>query len=285
LAQQVSAAVFRDVGRRVDALPIQDLTADDLLLQGQSLLLRPRSVASLRQALRRFEQAIVMDPESGGARLGIATVLVANLANGWSRSIEQDEARVDTLLRDVLRVSADGALSHGINGILRRLQGRLEESRIELEMAMAMAPHYAMAASQFGMTLLYSGQPDEALRWFERGVRVAPQDPQMPLLLNNLGTGHVLAGDVDKGIDRLLAAAAGVPEHSAPPLLLAAAFGLKSESAAASAALWRAVDLCPALGTLSGLRNWVSRQGAPDFMPVYQHTMERGLQRARMPEE
>lgn len=150
---------------------------------------------------------------------------------------------------------------------------------------MELAPHYAMAASQLGMTLLYSGQPDEALRWFERGVRVAPQDPQMPLLLNNLGTGRVLAGDVDRGIDQLLAAAAGVPEHSAPPLLLAAAFGLKSESAAAGAALRRAVDLCPALGTLSGLRNWVSRQGGPNFMTVYQHRMERGLQRAGMPED
>jgi DNA-binding winged helix-turn-helix (wHTH) protein/TolB-like protein/Flp pilus assembly protein TadD len=284
LTHQISAALLRDVGRRLDALPTQGLTARDLLLQGHAWLLRPGSIANRRQALHCFERAIAMEPESGGARLGMAAALVANLTNGWSRSIEQDEARVDTLLRDVLRVSADGALSHGINGILRRLQGRLEESRIELEMAMAMAPHYAMAASQFGMTLLYSGQPDEALRWFERGVRVAPQDPQMPLLLNNLGTGHVLAGDVDKGIDRLLAAAAGAPEHSAPPLLLAAAFGLKSESAAASAALWRAVDLCPALGTLSGLRNWVSRQGGPDFMPVY-HTMERGLQRAGMPDE
>ena len=285
LVYQISAALLRDVGRRLDTLPTQGLTARDLLLQGRAWLLRPASIANRHQALRCFERAIAMEPGSGGARLGMAAALVASLSNGWSRSIEQDEARVETLLRDVLEVSTEGALAHGINGILRRLQGRLEESRIELEIAMELAPHYAMAASQLGMTLLYCGKPDEALRWFERGVRVAPRDPQMPLLRNNLGTGRVLAGDVDKGIDQLLAAAAGVPEHSAPPLLLAAAFGLKSETAAASAALRRAVDLCPPLGTLSGLRKWVSRQGGPDFMPVYQHTMERGLQRAGMPEE
>jgi adenylate cyclase len=285
LVHELSAALLRDVGRRLDALPTQGLTARDLLLQGHAWLLRSASIANCRQAIHCFERAIAMEPGSSGARLGMAAALVANLSNGWSRSIERDEARVETSLRDVLEVSTDGALAHGINGILRRLQGRLEESRVELEMAMELAPHYAMATSQLGMTLLYSGQPDEALRWFERGVRVAQQDPQMPLLLSNFGTGHVLAGDVDRGIDRLLAAAAGAPEHSAPPLLLAAAFGLKSESAAASAALRRAVDLCPALGTLSGLRNWVSRQGGPDFMPVYQHMMERGLQQAGMPEE
>ena len=285
LVQEISAALLRDVGRRLDALPTQGLTARDLLLQGRAWLLRPASIANRRQALRCFERAIAMEPGSAGARLGMATALVANLTNGWSGSIEQDEARVETSLREVLDASTDGAIAHCINGILRRLQGRLEESSVELEMAMELVPHYAMAASQLGMTLLYGGQPDEALRWFERGVRVAPQDPQMPLLLNNLGTGSVLAGDVDRGIDQLLAAAAGLPEHSAPPLLLAAAFGLKSESAAAGAALRRAVDLCPALGTLSGLRNWVSRQGGPDFMPLYQHTMERGLQRAGMPED
>jgi hypothetical protein len=94
----------------------------------------------------------------------------------------------------------------------------------------------------------------------------------------------VLAGDIDKGIDHLLVAAAGVPEHSSPPLMLAAAFGLNSGSTAAGAALRRAVHLCPALGSLSRLRNWMSRQG-PELMPLYQHKMEPGLRRAGMHEE
>jgi DNA-binding winged helix-turn-helix (wHTH) protein/tetratricopeptide (TPR) repeat protein len=286
LVHQISAALLKDVERRLDALSAQSLTARDLLLRGHAWMLRPMSIANRRQALHCFERSIAMEPGSGGARLGMAEVLVANLSNGWSRSIEQDQAHIETLLQDVLEVSKDGARAHVINGILRRLQGRLHESRIELEMAMELSPHHAMAASQRGMTLLYSGQLDEALRWFERGVRVAaPQHSLMPLLLNNLGTGRVFAGDTDKGIDQLLAAAAGFPEHSLPPLMLAAAFGLKSDSAAASAVLGRAVDLCPALGTLSGLRRWVSQQGGPDFMAVYQQTMERGLQRAGMPEE
>ncbi len=200
--------------------------------------------------------------------------------------MQQDEARVECLLQDVLEVSMNGAgaRAHVVKGTLRRLQGRLAESRLALEMAIESAPHHAMAASQLGMTLLYSGRPDEALQWFERGVQVAPQDAQMPLLLNNLGTGRLLAGEVDKGIDLLLAATAGIPEHSSPPLMLAAAFGLKSNSTAASAALRRAVHLCPAFGSLSRLRKWMGRQG-PDLMPLYQHEVEPGLQRAGMNEE
>jgi DNA-binding winged helix-turn-helix (wHTH) protein/TolB-like protein/Tfp pilus assembly protein PilF len=232
LVQEVPAALFRDVGRRVDTLPARDLTADDLVLQACTLLRRPRSIVTAQQALCRFEQAVAMNPELERARFGIAQVLVMNLSNGWSRSIERDEARADALLQDLLEVGADVGVAHGIKGTLRRMQGRLRESKIELEIAMELAPGYAMAASQLGWTLFYSGQPDEALRWFERGVQIGGDNAQMPLLLSNLGTGRLLVGDSDSGIDPLLTATASIPEHSSPLLAIAAAFGLKSDAAA-----------------------------------------------------
>lgn len=285
LVHGISNVVVMDVGRRIMGRPTAGLTSHAMLMRGQAWLLRPSSASIRHKALACFEGAIAMDPGSVGAKLGIATVLASDLSNGWSQTIEQDEARIESLLTEVFDTDTDSALGHGINGILRRLQGRLEESRVELEMAMELAPHHAMAASQLGMTLVYCGRPDAALRYFERGVRLARHAPQVPLLLNNLGTGRVLVGDADTAIDLLREAAVGIPQHSAPPLVLAAALGLKSESAAAGAAMRRAVELCPAFGTLSGLRNWVRRQARSDFMPIYQHTIERGLQQAGMTEE
>jgi adenylate cyclase len=284
LMHEISIVLVRDVSRRIDALA-GDLTVNDLLMQGQAWLLRPGSASNRRQALVCFERAIAMETDSVEARLGIATVLVGFLSNGWSQAIAQDEARAEALLQDVLQAGTELAVAHGVNGTLRRLQGRLDESRVELEMAMELAPHNAMAAGQLGMTLVYLGRPEAALPHFERSVRMAPHHPQMPLLLSNLGTGRLVLGDVDTAIDWLRKAAAGNPQHSAPPLLLAAALGLKSASAEASATLRRAVGLCPAFGTLSGLRNWVRRQAEPDFMPIYEHMVERGLQRAGMSEE
>jgi adenylate cyclase len=283
LMHEISIVLVRDVGRRIDALAA-DLTARDLLMRGRAWLLRPAS-ASNRQALACFERAIAMETDSVGAKLGIATVLVGDLSNGWSQAIEQDEARAEALLWDVFQAGTDVAISHGVNGTLRRLQGRLDESRAELEMAMEFAPHYAMAASQLGMTLVYCGLPEAALPYLERSVRMVPHDPQTPLLLSNLGTCRLLLGDVDTAIDRLRKAAAGNPQHFGPPLMLAAALGLKSASPEASATLRRAVELCPAFGTLSGLRNWVRRQAGPGFVSIYEHMVERGLQRAGMSEE
>src|SRR5690348_3515036 len=85
-------------------------------------------------------------------------------------------------------------------------------------------------------------------------------------------------------IDILREAAAGNPQHSSPPMVLAAALGLRSASTEANTVLRRAVEICPSWGTLSDLRNWMRRQARPDFMPIYERMLERGLQRAGMPE-
>jgi DNA-binding winged helix-turn-helix (wHTH) protein/tetratricopeptide (TPR) repeat protein len=284
LVGAISIALMRDVGRRLEADPPPNLTAHELLLWGQAWLLRPLSPVNRAQAFRCFERAIAMEPDSVGSRLGIATVLVGNLANGWSDAIQQDEARAEALLLEVLQAGTDTAVAHAVYGTLRRLQGNLEASRIELEMAIDLAPRYAMAASQLGMTLIFFGQPEKALPHLERSVRVNPHDPQLPLLLSNIGMCRLLLGDVAAAIDKLRESEVGNPHQFGVPLLLAAALGLNSASAEAGRSLRRAVGLCPALGTLSGLRNWVGKQAGPDFMPLYTHMVERGLQRAGIPQ-
>jgi DNA-binding winged helix-turn-helix (wHTH) protein/TolB-like protein len=285
LVDDISVVLVKDVSRRIDALPTPDLTLHDLLLRGRAWLLRPASSSNHHQALCCFERGIAVEPDSIGSRLGIAWVLVGNLANGWSHAIEQDKARAEALLLEVLQAGSDSAVMHTINGTLRRLQGRLDASRVELEMTMDLAPRHAMAASQLGITLIFLGRPEAARPHLERSVRAGRHDPQAPILLNNLGLCRLLLGDVDTAIDTLRGAEAGNPNHFAAPLMLAAALGLKSASTEAGASLRRATRLCPALGTLSGLRNWVGRQAGPDFMPIYEDMVERGLQTAGMPEE
>jgi DNA-binding winged helix-turn-helix (wHTH) protein/TolB-like protein len=276
-----SLVLVSDVGRRIEALSRSDLTPQDLLLRGQALLLRLDTPTNRYQALRCFEQALGTRPDLVGAKLGLAHLLTAQLTHGWSRTVEHDEARAEVLLMDAFQSDSDIPAAHGIRGTLRRLQGRLDEARIDLELAIDRAPYFAMAASQLGMTLLYCGQPEAALPHFEAGARGVAHDSQRPLLLGNLGTGRLMLGDVDGAIEILREANAD-SQHPAAPLMLAAALGFKSASVEASAALRRAINLCPSWGTLSGMRNWVRRQARPDLMPIYEHWFERGLQRAGM---
>lgn len=281
----VAVVLVTDVARRIDAMSKSDLTPRELVLRGRAWLLRAASPADQFQALRCFERALATQPDLVGARFGIAASLIHSLSNGWSHAIEHDVARAEGFLQDALQADMDMAAVHGFLGTLRRLQGRLDESLVELELAIRTAPHVGMTASQIGMTHVYRGRPDAALPHFEAAVQATAHDVQRPLLLSNLGTGRLLLGDVNGAIEVLREATAAAPQHSVPPLMLAAALALRSAPGDASAALCRAVEICPSWGTLSGIRNWIGRQATPDAMLIHQQTLERGLQRAGMPED
>jgi adenylate cyclase len=284
LVQVIALALVSDVARRIEALPSSIITPADMVMRGRYWQQRLASPVNRRRAMHCFEGALDRDIDSGGARLGIAGVLIANVADGWSQAVRQDVARAETLLLEVLQADNDAAFPHLILGTLRRLQGRLQESRVELEMATDLAPHSPMAASQVGVTLAFLGQPEAALPHMERSVRLAPRGPETPLLLSNLGMCRLLLGDIDTATDRLREATVGNPHFFAAPQLLAAALGFRSASAEAGAHLRRAAELCPAVGTLASLRTWVTMQAGADFMPIYTHMIERGLRQAGMSE-
>jgi adenylate cyclase len=284
LIPAISIVLVRDVARRIEALPASIMTPGDMVMRGKAWQQRLASPVNRRWAMHCFEAALAKDTDSVEARLGIAGVLIANVADGWSQAVRQDVARAETLLLEVLQADRDTAFPRLILGTLRRLQGRLLESRVELEMATDLAPHSPTAASQIGFTLALLGQPEAALPHMERSVRLAPHDPETPLLLNNLGMCRLLLGDIDTAADRLREATVGNPHFFGAPQLLAAALGFRSTSAEAGAYLRRAAELCPALGTLASLRTWVTMQAGPDFMPLYGHMIERGLRQAGMPE-
>jgi Tfp pilus assembly protein PilF len=257
-------------------------------MRGRARMLRPSSASNHREALHCFERALATQPDLVGAKLGIAAVLTADIANHLSQAFEQDEARAESLLLESLAADPDIDLAHYfhlIKGTLRRLQGRLHEARAELAVAIDLAPHSTTAASQLGVTLTLLGQPEAASRYLEKSVRMGAHDPQRALLLAHLGMCRLLLGDVDTAIDQLRESTAINPHFSGAPLLLAAGLGLKSAPVEASINIRRVATLSPTTGTLSGVRNWVKRQGSADFIPVFQHTIERGLRWAGMPDE
>ena len=286
LIPAISIVLVRDVASRIAALPASVTTPTDMVMCGRDWQQRLASPVNRRRAMHCFEAALAQRSDLLGAKVGIAGVLIANVADGWSQTVGQDVVRVETLLLEVLQADRDTAVPYLILGVLRRFQGRLQESKVALEWTTDLAPHSPLGASQLGFTLALLGQPEAALPHMERSVRLALHDPQRPLLLNNLGMCQLLLGNTDAAEDRLREATVGNPHFFGAPQLLAAALGFRSASAEADAYLRRAAELCPALGTLASLRKWVAMQaGSSDFMPLYEHMIERGLRQAGLPEE
>jgi tetratricopeptide (TPR) repeat protein len=162
LVRTFAVKLIDDVNRRIEAIDPQDWTPDDLVMRGR--VYKPPSIANRQEALKNFEQALERDAGSIGAKLGIANILMSNVLDGWSLSIEQDKARSEQLLTEILHDDANNADARAYVGALRRLQGRLSDSRIELEMAIGLAPNNIFAILQLGITLTCLDIPKRRLR-------------------------------------------------------------------------------------------------------------------------
>jgi adenylate cyclase len=283
LVRTFSVKLIEDVNSRIEAIDPQDWTPDDLVMHGRGLLSRPHFAANRHEALKYFEQAFERDPGSAGAKYGIANVLMSNVLDGWSLAPEQDKARAEQLLTEILRDDADNADAHVHMGTLRRAQGRLSDARIELEIAVGLAPNNIHAIGHLGITLTFLGHPEAAVPLIERCLRLAPHDRNTPVNQAILGLCKFLLDDVDEAVIWLRKARAANPRLFYIHAFLAAALALRDELDEAGDALRQAVKLRPEFGSKSDL-DAVLRESSPQYLALWRKTVYAGLIRAGLPQ-
>lgn len=276
VVRAVSMKLIADVNRRIEGIPPQDWTPYDLVMRGRALALRPLSARNRHDALKCYQQALELDPHSVWASLGICLMLIGNLVDGGSLCVEQDEARVEQLLFNILRIDADIPEVHTYMGMLRRFQGRLDNSKAELEIAVGLVRNNILATSQLGLTLIYLGRPDAALPLLEWCLRLAPHDPTTPAHCCHLGLCHLLLSRVDEATIYFRNARAVNPQLFQVHYLLAAALALQGDLDEARNALRRAVEIRPDAGSRSAL-NEMLRQSSPRFLDLYRRTVHAGV--------
>jgi adenylate cyclase len=285
LVRSLTVKLVEHVNRRIEAVSPKNWTADDLVMRGRAFASRPLSEANRHEALSCFEHALARNPDCVSAKLSIAAVLVSNVFEGWSRSAEQAKARAEELLVDALREDANLSDGHVYMGLLRRLQGRLADSRTELEIAVALSPHDAIGTAQLGATLTFLGEPEAALPYIRKSIRLAPHDRGTPISHSFLGLCQMMLGHTQEAIICLRTARAVNPRLYYTHMLLAAALGLAGDLDEASAALRQAIKLQPEIRSLAGIRaRWQKRASSP-FDALCENTVSLGLQRAGLPQD
>jgi len=285
LARVINFKLVEAESRRIDQGKVLEPDSDDLLIRGWAVLVRPVSAATLQEARRVFERVLEIDPGSAAAKIGLAHALSANIANGWSASPQEDEVRAEQLLLEAIECDASSFRARQALGLLRRLQNRLDESRIELETAIALVPNYAPAFCQLGMTLICLGQPEAAIPQVEKGIRLDPHDTASPVhAYSILSLAHLLLGHVEQAIELARTARARNPRLYFPHLVLAAALALKGERAEAKTALAEGIKLTPGFNSLARLRACTT-WGNPQYRALREKTLDLGLRRAGMPDE
>jgi adenylate cyclase len=285
LARSLNVELVRDVDRRIERAREVSPDARDLVMRGWAQWYRPRSMANSQGAQRTFEQALALAPRTADARIGLATVLATSVSNGWSSSVEQDEARAEQLLFDALVSEPNSSLAHYAMGMLRRVQNRLAESYTEMEATVALDRNNAWAVLNLGEDLMWLGQPHAGIPSIEKAIRLNPHDPNIGIFYWALGTCNLLLGDADQAIGPLRKARAANPRFWVIDLHLAGALGLKGDIGEARATLAEAVDLKSDTNSLARLRAQFPFITNPAYWKLYGETVAAGLRRAGMPEE
>jgi TolB-like protein/Flp pilus assembly protein TadD len=263
---------------------VLDPDSQDLLIRGWAALVRPISATTLQEALRVFERVLEIEPDSVAAKVGLGYALSCNIADGWSTSVQQDEARAEQLLLEAIAGDANSFRARQALGLLRRLQNRLDESRIEFETAISLVPNYAPAFCQLGMTLICLGKPEAAIPEIEKGIRIGPHDTASPSAYSMLSLAHMLLGRVEQAIEFSRQARARNPRLYHTHMLLAAALGLNGEIGEAKAALAEGIKIRPEFDSLARLREYCT-WGSPRYLALREDTVYLGLRRAGLPDE
>ena len=285
LARTLNLELVEASVRRSEQERAADPDARDLVMRGWALSNRMASAATREEARRAFERALDIDPESVDARIGLGEVLISGEdMEGGSNSVHPNVTRAEQLLFEALERDPKRSRAHLVMGLIRRWQGRLSDSKIELEAAIALDPNQASGHRQLGVTLMFLGQPKAAIPQLEKSTRLSPHDPFIALNYNALGRCHLFMGHVDQAIDLLRKARATSPRYYFIHLNLAAALGLRGDLNQARAALAEGVKLRPELNSLARLRATVVSNNV-EYLRFREKTTEVGLRKAGMPEE
>jgi adenylate cyclase len=107
LARTLEFELVRQASHRIEQAEADNPDARDLVLRARALIHRPAAIAIREEARRLFERGLEIDPGSIDAKIGLATLLITTIKVGWSNSAQQDQARAEQLLVEVLERDAN----------------------------------------------------------------------------------------------------------------------------------------------------------------------------------
>jgi adenylate cyclase len=253
----------------------ESLTAYDFYLRAlQQYYLTTHEGAA--EAIRLARRALELDP-----RFGLAAALAGhchsnNVLWGYASDPQFDRKEAVRLLHLALSVDDGDPDTLARASHISTFMVGDSESEIELaDRAVALNPNSFTAWLARGWVYRNAGQPEEAVRSFERAIQMSPVDPALYRAFVGMGTALIELRRFDEAIVAGKKAQRQNPSYSAIYRVLASAFAHLGRDAEAREAVARSLEVDPA-STVSAL---IARPGSS-----YRKLYIEGLRKAGLPE-
>jgi adenylate cyclase len=189
--------------RRSAQRPTNDLTAYDLYLRAFEAARSWKKEGVLR-ALDLLEQALERDPEYGPA-LGLASSLQPQIhLNNWTN--DQDRARRDGLelaQRALQQAGGDPGVLGRCAHVLGYFGKDIASALALIDQALELNPSFAIGWIWNGWLRAWAGQPDLAIKHFEKFIRLSPCESRANVHIG-IGVCHFFARRFDEAKAMLL---------------------------------------------------------------------------------
>ena len=253
----------------------ENLTAYDYYLRAlpQYYLTTREGMA---EAIRLAYRALELDPRFGLVAALAANCHTLNILLGYSADPRFDRKEAVRLLRSALSMDDSDPEILAMACLVSAFMVGDSETEIEMaDRAVALNPNSLEAWNGRGWVYRVAGLPEEAIRSFERAVRMSPVDPRLHNPFAGMGYALIELGRFDEAIVAGKKAQRQNPSFSPAYRCLAAAFAHLGRDAEAREAATRLLEVDPAFTIAS----YIARGGQSNAKLLIE-----GFRKAGLPE-
>lgn len=147
------------------------------------------------EAIAMLERALVLEPDYGLAAGLAAWAHGQQIVYNWSSDFQDERRRAGKLIETAVRtVGDDPTALTALASALMMLGLDVPQASAFAQRALQLDPNHAWAWMRHGWGQIYLGTPEEALKSFERSIRLSPMDPFEFNIHVGIGLAHFAAG-------------------------------------------------------------------------------------------
>jgi TolB-like protein len=227
----------------------ENLTAYDFYLRAtQQFYLMTRE--GLAEAITLAHRALELDPRFGFVAALAGACHMNNVVLGYSIDRQFERKEAVRLVRLALSVDNSDPETLALACVTLAFVAGDYESAVEMaDRAVALNQNSFEAWHARGWVYFLAGLPEEAVRSFERGIRMSPIDPRLHVSLTGMGMAFIELRRFDEAIVAGKNAQRQNPSYSSAYLCLASALAHLGRDAEAREAATRLLELDPAFTT------------------------------------
>jgi len=217
----VHIEVIKAAGDYVATLPPEEVSADDLNMQGFSLLHRSYSSQNLNEALALFERAVIKNPNSIRGWGGVAITNYLGVSYGWLPDRSAALRRVDVASDNLERLDPNGYFAYQTKACQAIVRNDWP-GMLRITDVLAQRHPNPVAFAAYGLGLALNGRPADAVPPLELALRLSPRDALLAEWQYRLAFVYFMLNQYEQARDWGQAAQISNPNLPWPPIHAAA---------------------------------------------------------------